>query len=265
MARDAYNAPSNSKSLNPVVSATNKKAQEKAQALSTTQNKNIGTFDQGSGPNNWDNNITQQKSLNPALASANKAAQTRGMTGRGSQSKVQPNTTPVKPSATAPTQTNTIPKVSGDSNTNPNALDDKETIVNPQKPPESVPKAAAVKPPVSIGTSTPATPISSTSSYKGTAGAQAIQQANPNKISNVNYIRAGDTIKVGDKDYTIKPGDTLDKIASRELNSPSNVASAPQPQQSTLDKEPTQNNSYSSTQADESITLNRMKSLAGIK
>ena len=205
------------------------------------------------------------KSLNPVTTAANQRAQEKGMTGRGSQSKVPPVAAPVKPSATSPTQTNTIPKVSGDSNTNPNALDDKETIVNPQTPPESVPKAAAVKPPASTGTSAPATPISNTSGYKGTAGAQSIQQANPNKISNVNYIRAGDTIKVGDKDYTIKPGDTLDKIASRELNSPSSVLSAPQTQQSALDKEPTQNNSYSSTQADESATLNRMKSLAGIK
>lgn len=49
-------------------------------------------------------------------------------------------------------------------------------------------------------------------SYKGSAGAQDIQKANPS-IKNVNQIRAGQVIKVGGQNYTVKPGDTLDKIA----------------------------------------------------
>jgi len=51
--------------------------------------------------------------------------------------------------------------------------------------------------------------------YKGSAGAQAIQKANPG-ITDVNKIRVGSTIKIpGRPDYTIQRGDTLDKIAAR--------------------------------------------------
>lgn len=48
--------------------------------------------------------------------------------------------------------------------------------------------------------------------YKGSAGAQAIQKANPS-IKNVNQIVAGQRIKVNGQDYTVKAGDTLDRIA----------------------------------------------------
>lgn len=51
--------------------------------------------------------------------------------------------------------------------------------------------------------------------YKGSAGARAIQKANPS-ITDVNKIRVGSTIKIpGRSDYTIQRGDTLDKIAAR--------------------------------------------------
>jgi hypothetical protein len=54
-------------------------------------------------------------------------------------------------------------------------------------------------------------------SYAGTAGAQAIQRANPDIIKNVNDITAGDTINLPNgTQYTIKPGDTLDKIAQNQ-------------------------------------------------
>lgn len=52
--------------------------------------------------------------------------------------------------------------------------------------------------------------------YKGTAGAQAIQQANPNAIKNVNQIKAGQNITLpGGTSYQVQKGDTLDKIARR--------------------------------------------------
>jgi len=56
--------------------------------------------------------------------------------------------------------------------------------------------------------------------YKGSAGAQAIQQANPDKITDVNKIRAGDTINLpGVGEYKIKKGDALDRIARDNLPS----------------------------------------------
>ena len=53
--------------------------------------------------------------------------------------------------------------------------------------------------------------------YSGSAGARAIQKANPG-ITDVNKIRVGSTIKIpGRPDYTIQRGDTLDKIAARMI------------------------------------------------
>lgn len=57
--------------------------------------------------------------------------------------------------------------------------------------------------------------------YKGSAGAQAIQKANPS-IKNVNQIQVGQRIKVNGQDYTVKAGDTLDKIARRSSNAENN-------------------------------------------
>jgi hypothetical protein len=53
--------------------------------------------------------------------------------------------------------------------------------------------------------------------YKGSAGSQAIQQLNPDRIADVNKIYAGDTINLpGGGQYTIKQGDTLDQIARNQ-------------------------------------------------
>ena len=49
--------------------------------------------------------------------------------------------------------------------------------------------------------------------YKGSAGAQEIQKLNP-AIKDVNKIQPGQTLKMPDgSTYTVKPGDTLDRIA----------------------------------------------------
>lgn len=127
------------------------------------------------------------------------------------------------------------------------------------------------------------------SGYKGSAGAQAIQQANADKITDVNKIKAGDTINLpGGGTYTIKPGDTLDQIAKNQTASPvttqistptqnSNNDSEQSTQDSSINKprftpksttganEKLPDEKISSTQADESTSLNRIKSLAGLK
>jgi hypothetical protein len=49
--------------------------------------------------------------------------------------------------------------------------------------------------------------------YKGSAGAQEIQKLNP-AIKDVNKIQPGQALKMPDgSTYTVKPGDTLDRIA----------------------------------------------------
>jgi len=116
-------------------------------------------------------------------------------------------------------------------------------------------EANAVKPPVSTGNSTPA---KANSTYQGSAGAQAIQQANANKIADVNKIRAGDTIQVGGQDYTIKPGDTLDSIAKNQ-QSPAVTAPSTNTDVEKTSVKPTPD------MAEDSKSLNRIKSLAGLK
>lgn len=118
----------------------------------------------------------------------------------------------------------------------------------------------AVKPIASTGTSAPA---QSTSGYKGSTGAQAIQQANADKIADVNKIRAGDVIKVGGQDYTIKPGDTLDSIAKNQQPTTANVNPST-PTTSTNDNQET-NVIPTPDMAENTKSLNRIKSLAGLK
>jgi muramidase (phage lysozyme) len=65
------------------------------------------------------------------------------------------------------------------------------------------------------------------SAYKGSAGAQAIMQQNPDVIKDINRIQTGSTIKIDGQDYTIKPGDTLDRIAKKMK--PSVQAVSPEP------------------------------------
>jgi hypothetical protein len=111
-------------------------------------------------------------------------------------------------------------------------------------------------------------------SYAGTPGAQAIQRANPNTIQDVNSIKAGDTINLPTGgQYTVKPGDTLDKIAHNELTAPSTTqASTTQPNDNGLEK-PTEFVPKKTTnatiappiQAEETNPLHRIKSLAGLK
>jgi hypothetical protein len=146
----------------------------------------------------------------------------------------------------------------------------------------------AEKPSASTGNSTPAQ-----SGYKGSAGAQAIQQANTDKIGDVNKIRAGDTIKVGGQDYTIKQGDTLDTIAkNQQSTTPTMTATATPVSNNSEPDFRTQNLKWAQDlaarseptpvkpsdadaektpvkptpdMAEDSKSLNRIKSLAGLK
>ena len=75
------------------------------------------------------------------------------------------------------------------------------------KPADPVAPAVTANP-----TTTPA-PAPAKTPYKGSAGSQEIQKLNP-AIKDVNKIQGGQTLKMPDgSTYTVKPGDTLDKIA----------------------------------------------------
>jgi hypothetical protein len=74
--------------------------------------------------------------------------------------------------------------------------------------------------------------------YKGSEGSQSLMALNPDKIKNVNQIKAGDSIDLGGGNmYKIQKGDTLDKIAQRmtrpsgqpraELDRPDSVLPGP--------------------------------------
>jgi hypothetical protein len=80
--------------------------------------------------------------------------------------------------------------------------------------PSSLSKTAPVKPagPAVAQDKKPATVTSSRSSINDIAKA--------NNIKDVNKIRAGSTIKVGGKDYTIKKGDTLTSISKGSGSAP---------------------------------------------
>jgi LysM repeat protein len=83
------------------------------------------------------------------------------------------------------------------------------TTTSPAKPAAADPAAPAV---TANPNATPAVTPAKTP-YKGSAGAQEIQKLNP-AIKDVNKIQVGQTLKMPDgSTYTVKPGDTLDRIA----------------------------------------------------
>ena len=83
------------------------------------------------------------------------------------------------------------------------------TTTSPAKPAAADPAAPAV---TANPNANPAVTPAKTP-YKGSAGAQEIQKLNP-AIKDVNKIQAGQTLKMPDgSTYTVKPGDTLDRIA----------------------------------------------------
>ena len=92
--------------------------------------------------------------------------------------------------------------------------------VAPQTAPSAVtlepaPAAPAdpVAPAVTANPTTTPAPAPAKTPYKGSAGSQEIQKLNP-AIKDVNKIQVGQTLKMPDgSTYTVKPGDTLDKIA----------------------------------------------------
>jgi len=75
--------------------------------------------------------------------------------------------------------------------------------INPESGKPSIAPAAA-----------PAAGSAAASTYKGSAGAQKIQSLNKDSIKDVNKIYPGTPLTMPDgSTYTVKPGDTLDKIA----------------------------------------------------
>ena len=93
---------------------------------------------------------------------------------------------------------------------------------SPTKPPESG------KPPAGGQGNKP----QSNQNYKGSMGSQSLMALNPDKIKDVNKIKAGDSIDLGGGNmYKIQKGDTLDKIAQRmtkpQATEPAPAAPAP--------------------------------------
>jgi hypothetical protein len=130
----------------------------------------------------------------------------------------------------------------------------------PQQAPAPAP--AQSTPPARALTTTP------TTGYKGTAGSQAIQQLNPDRIADVNKIYTGDTINLpGGGTYTIKQGDTLDQIARNQSAPVAPSASTETPPSNltakSADTEKLPTEKVKETSEDKS--LNRIKSLAGLK
>ena len=190
--------------------------------------------------------------------------------GQGQQVSPSSQSTPA-PTQQAPAS-NTAPKSAAPSKSLP-AFDagpgdtwDNNAPAAPQSksnPPVSTPAPAAPQS-RSIGPSQ----SQPSSGYKGSAGSQAIQQLNPDRITDVNKIYAGDTINLpGGGTYTIKQGDTLDQIA-RNQSAPSAPVASTEPSTPTLtaksaDTEKLPTEKVKETSDDKS--LNRIKSLAGLK
>ena len=96
------------------------------------------------------------------------------------------------------------------------------TPVNPQAEYTALTIPAAATP-AATPASAPASAVPAP--YKGSAGSQQIQKLNP-AIKDVNKIQVGQTFKMPDgSNYTVKPGDTLDKIA-RGSSKPDQQATA---------------------------------------
>jgi LysM repeat protein len=90
--------------------------------------------------------------------------------------------------------------------------------VAPQPAPTAVTSTPATAPATTADPVAPAVTANPTTTpakapYKGSAGAQEIQKLNP-AIKDVNKIQPGQALKMPDgSTYTVKPGDTLDRIA----------------------------------------------------
>jgi hypothetical protein len=185
----------------------------------------------------------------------------------------QSNTANVAPVSTTAKSTNLNPVTStvNTAATSRGGLSPGQSVRAPAAP---VTAAPAAKPSASTGTSAPAQ-----SAYKGSTGAQSIQAQNADKIADVNKIRAGDTIKVAGQDYTIKSGDTLDSIAKNQqsttttksdafpntTNGVGSILNAPKSKPEDDSDNQLTNVIPNDRMAEENKSLNRIKSLAGLK
>jgi len=113
--------------------------------------------------------------------------------------------------------------------------------VAPQTPPQAVITTPAAADPAAPAvtanpTANPAVTPAKTP-YKGSAGSQEIQKLNP-AIKDVNKIYPGQALKMPDgSTYTVKPGDTLDKIA-KGVKPAEATKMPPAKQQDQIDKAP---------------------------
>jgi len=100
----------------------------------------------------------------------------------------------------------------------------------PAPAPAPTPTPAPAPTPTPAPAPAPAPVAPPKTDYKGSAAAQKLAAAN--NIANPNFIKVGQTINLGgDNNYTVKQGDTLDKIAARSSSSvaPQNAVVPPAP------------------------------------
>lgn len=167
----------------------------------------------GQSPNPTDSLIANRMGANVPQADIAKAAQTR----------------PEGPTATVPTAT--APAAPTADISVPDAQDfgsepkkDQPTVTTTPVPAP----AAVTATPVA-----PAAPVTTRPAYAGSAGSQAIQKLNP-AIKDVNKIQVGQQITLpGGGTYTVKAGDTLDRIAAAQ-RAPAAAPVATQPARSSL-------------------------------
>jgi hypothetical protein len=214
-------------------------------ASTTAATPNYGT---GVGPG-----VKPQMTATPKvdIKAQNAAAAERGNAGRGNVQRDldgRPINQPVPPAAKKPMGVGTtaalgaavgLPLVLGGASV---MLGNNEKKSSTQSDPRDLEKG------MSRGTRPPQTSAATdsqpgtgnkpqNSGYKGSMGAQSLMALNPDKIKNVNKIKAGDSIDLGGGNmYKIQKGDTLDKIAQRmtkpsgqQTNNPAPAPVAPAP------------------------------------
>ena len=186
----------------------------------------------------------------------------------------QPTVTSVQ-SSEIPSGPQTVAGQEGDKSKDPATNSDTATSVptggleNPanQTAAPAAPATAAADPTAPAVTANPtATPAKAP--YKGSTGAQEIQKLNP-EVKDVNKIYPGQSLKMPDgSTYTVKPGDTLDRIAkgvkpAAPADNKAKVPPAANPAPNQLGKPPVAGQKEAPAPFRKELDVDRIKQLSG--